>query len=107
GEGDQSPSHVMRAVAGLAKNSGLAARHHFDRRGSFEKTAKQIDVIGEHVEDRRGMRGAAENWKGLGPRSINGPQATADLAETAAYHLFLGAQEAFLEATAIADAQQP
>jgi hypothetical protein len=32
GESDQRPCHVMRAVTGVTKNSGLAARNHFDRR---------------------------------------------------------------------------
>jgi hypothetical protein len=67
GESDQRPCHVMRAIAGIAKNTGLAARHHFDWRVAFEEPAHQIDVIGEHVQDRRGVRVALEDGKGLRP----------------------------------------
>ena len=46
GKRDDRPGHVVCAVAGVAENAGLAARHHLDRLVAVEKPAHQIDVIG-------------------------------------------------------------
>ena len=52
------------------------------------------------------MRIALEDGEGLRARIIDPRQSTTDPAEPALNHLLLGAQETFLEAAAIADAQR-
>ena len=105
GEGHDRPGHVVGAVAGLLEDAVLAARHHLDRPVAFQEPAHEIDVIGQHVEHRRRVRIALENRKRLGARIVDARGAADDLAETAVQHLLLGAQEAFLVAAAVADAQ--
>ncbi len=95
----------MRAIAGVAKNTGLAARHHFDRLVAFQEPADQIDIVGQHVEHRRGMWIALEDGEGLGPRIIDARQSAAHLAEPTVNHLLLGAQKAFFEAAAVTHPQ--
>ena len=95
----------MGAVAGLLEDAVLAARHHLDRPVAFEEPAHQIDVVGEHVEHRRGVRIALEDGEGLGARIVDPRGAADDLAEPVVPHLLLGAQEAFLVAAAVADPQ--
>ena len=85
GEGDDRPGHVVGAIAGVAKNAGLAARHDFDRPVALEEPAHQVDVIGEHVEHRRGVRIALEDGESLGARIIDARQAAADVAEPAVH----------------------
>ena len=105
GEGDDRPGHVVGAVAGLLEDAVLAARHHFDRPVALQEPAHQVDVIGEHVEHRRRVRVALEDGEGLGARIVDARGAADDPAEPAVQHLLLGAQEAFLVAAAVADAQ--
>ncbi len=52
------------------------------------------------------MRIALEDGEGLRARIIDAGEPAADFAEAAVDHLLLGAQETFLEAAAIADAQR-
>ena len=105
GEGHDRPGHVVRAVAGLLEDAVLAARHHLDRPVAFEEPAHQVDVVGQHVEHRRGVRIALEDRERLRARVVDARRAADDLAEPAVQHLLLGAQEAFLVAAAVADAQ--
>ena len=105
GERDDRPGHVVGAVAGLLEDAVLAARHHLDRPVAFQEPAHQVDVIGQHVQHRRRVRIALEDGEGLGARVVDARGAADDLAEPAVEHLLLGAQEAFLVAAAVADAQ--
>ena len=105
GERHDRPGHVVRAVAGLLEDAVLAARHHLDRPVAFQEPAHEVDVIGEHVEHRRRVRIALEDRERLRARIVDARGAADDLAEAAVQHLLLGAQEAFLVAAAVADAQ--
>src|SRR5262249_10386980 len=105
GEGQDRPGHVVRAITGVLENAVLSARHHFHRPVALQEPAHQVDVIGEHVEHRRCVALALEDRNRLRARIEDARYAADDLAEAAAQHLLLGAQEALLVAAAVADAK--
>ena len=105
GKREDRPGHVVGAVAGLLENAVLRPRHDLDGPVAFEKPAHQIDIIGEHIEHRRGVRVALENGECLRAGIVDARHAADDSAETAVPHLLLGAQEALFVAAAIADAK--
>ena len=105
GKRQDRPGHVIGAVARPPEDAVLCARHHFDRAVAFQEPAHEVDVVGQHVEHRGGVRIALENGEGLGARIVDACGAADDSAEPAVQHLLLGAQEAFLVAAAVADAE--
>ena len=75
--------------------------------GLPHEPADEIDVIRKHVDHRRRVRIALEYRERLRARVVDARHAADDAAEALVNHLFLGAQEAFLETPAVPDAKRP
>ena len=72
---------------------------------AFKEPAHQVDVIGQHVQHRRGVRITLENLEGLRARVVDAGEAADDRAEAALHHLLFGAQKTFLIAAAVAEVE--